>query len=84
MSESGRKIRSTEERVSEIDTKIEFHKDKIKLLEEKKKAILSPTRKQRKKGLKSLMKDSGLTDDEIAKALGFNNALELAEKLAKK
>lgn len=30
------------------------------------------------------MKDSGLTDDEIAKALGFNNALELAEKLAKK
>ena len=49
MSESGRKIRSTEERVSEIDAKIEFHKDKIKLLEEKKKAILSPTRKQRKK-----------------------------------
>lgn len=45
MSESGRKIRSTEERVSEIDAKIEFHKDKIKLLEEKKKAILSPTRK---------------------------------------
>ena len=68
----------------QIDAKIEFHKDKIKLLEEKKKAILSPTRKQRKKGLKSLMKDSGLTDDEIAKALGFNNALELAEKLAKK
>lgn len=84
MSESGRKIRSAEERVSEIDAKIEFHKDKIKLLEEKKKAILSPTRKQRKKGIKSLMKDSGLTDDEIAKALGFNNALELAEKLAKK
>lgn len=84
MSESGRKIRSTEERISEIDAKIEFHKNKISILEEKKKAILNPERKQRKKGLKSLMKDSGLTDDEIAKALGFKNALELAEKLAKK
>ena len=70
-----RKTRTKEERIAEIDKKIESHKKSIETLEAKKEAILNPKPRTRKiKSVNSVIakaKEAGLTPEEIAKKLGL-------------
>lgn len=70
-----RKIRSKEERIAEIDKKIEGHKQNIAALEKKKDAILNPkTRARKLTSVTSIVKkakESGMSSDEIAAKLGI-------------
>lgn len=69
----------------ETAAKIQKHKDAIESLEAKKIAIQNPKpRAARKKGLKSMIKESGMSDADIAKALGFDTVEDLAAKLCSK
>lgn len=69
-----RKRRTVEERISEIDAKIESHKKNIADLEAKKKAILNP--KPRKtlsmNAVLKKAKEKGLSAKDIAKKLDLN------------
>lgn len=69
-----RKRRTADERISEIDAKIEYHKKNIAGLEAKKKAILSP--KPRKalsmNAILKKAKEKGYTAKDIAKKLDIN------------
>lgn len=69
--------RTVEERISEIDRKISFHKSALQKLEEKKKSLLNPKpRNSYQSKMKSLMlkaKRSGMSLDEIAEKLGIEN-----------
>lgn len=63
-----RNIRSVEERVAELDQKIEKKKAELAALEEKKQKLLHPT------SIRSVMtaaKEAGMTPEEIAKKLGL-------------
>lgn len=81
--EKKRVVRSKEERKAEIDKKIAYHKECITALEAKKAAIDSPkTRNGRGKGLKRIMNESKLSDEEMAKALGMPLE-EVKEKIQK-
>ena len=70
-----RKIRSKDERIAEIDSKIAYHKQCIQVLEQKKDGILNPkTRTRKVKSVNrviAMAKESGLTVEEIAKKLGI-------------
>ena len=71
-----RKVRSKEERIAELDKKIEHHKQCIAVLEQKKTAILNPkTRTRKSKSINTIIakaKANGLTSDEIAAKLGIS------------
>lgn len=61
--------RPAEERVAEIDAKINAHKEAIQKLEQKKTAILNPkpriSKAAKTKVLIAKAREAGLTDDEI-------------------
>lgn len=61
--------RPAEERVAEIDVKINAHKEAIKKLEQKKDSILNPkprvSKATKTKVLIAKAREAGLTDDEI-------------------
>lgn len=62
-------IRPLEERIAEIDLKIEKKKAELAILEAKKQKMLHP------KSMRSVMnaaKEAGMTPDEIAEKLGLN------------
>lgn len=62
-------IRPLEERVAELDRKIEQKKAELAALEAKKQKLLHP------KTMRSVMnaaKEAGMTPDEIAEKLGLN------------
>jgi predicted transcriptional regulator len=66
--------RSKEERVAEIDAKIEYHKSNIATLEKKKKDILAPKKKREKKTSYASVfakAKENMSADEIAKKLGI-------------
>lgn len=67
--------RPAEERLAEIDAKIESHKSAIQKLEQKREAILNPKpRTSKAAGMKTLIakaKEAGLTNEEIAEKLGI-------------
>lgn len=65
-----RTIRSVEERVAELDRKINFHKEKIALLEEKKKNLLAPKLSANK--IIAAAKEKGMSVDDIIKKLGID------------
>lgn len=69
-----RKTRTKEERLEEIEKKIDGHKKAIATLEAKKEAILNPKPRTRKvKSVGAIIakaKEAGLTPEEIAKKLG--------------
>lgn len=78
-----RVYRTKEERKAEIDKKIQYHKDCIKVLEDKKKAIDNPRKPgARQKGLKRIIAEGKLSDEETAKAIGIS-VEELRERLLK-
>lgn len=65
---------SKEEKIADIDKKIETHKANIIALEEKKEAILNPQPRKRPASIKSIIdlaKSNGMTPEEIAKKLGM-------------
>ena len=74
-------IRSKEERKAEIQKKIQYHKDCIATLEAKLYAIDNPKTPVRNKGLKRVIAEAKLTDEEAAKALGFASVEEMKAKL---
>ena len=76
-----RVVRSKEERKAEIEKKIQFHKDCIKTLEQKIHDIDNPKTPTRRKGMRRILTEGKLTDDEAAKALGFKDANEMRAKL---
>lgn len=73
--------RTKEERIADIDSKIEFcnkkissYTIKVKQLEDKKKEIENPTPKHRKNTMGNLIKkakDSGISIEEMASKLGI-------------
>lgn len=67
---AGRTTRSLEERVAEIDQKINFHKEKIAMLEEKKKNLLTP--KISATQIIAAAKQKGMSIDDIIKRLGVD------------
>ena len=74
-------IRSKEERKAEVQKKIQYHKDCIATLEAKLDAIDNPKTPVRTKGMKRIIAESKLSDEETAKALGFASADEMKAKL---
>lgn len=66
---SERRVRSKEERIAELDKKIQFHKDKIALLEEKKRQLEAP--KISASQIIKAAKERGWTTEEIIKKLGI-------------
>lgn len=76
-----RVVRSKDERKAELQKKIEYHKECIKSLEAKIKAIDNPKTPVRAKGVRRILAEAKLTDDEAAQALGFSNAEEMKKKL---
>lgn len=74
-------IRSKEERKAEVQKKIQYHKDCIATLEAKLYAIDNPKTPVRTKGMKRIIAESKLSDEETAKALGFASADEMKAKL---
>ena len=64
-----RNVRSTDERVAEIDQKIEKKKQEIKALEERKNKILNPVSMR---SVISRAKELGMKPEEIAKKLGID------------
>ena len=68
--------RTIEERVAEIDAKIENHKNAIQKLEQKKQEILHPQiHLSKAAGLKKIMiavQNKGMENEEIAKRLDLN------------
>lgn len=76
-----RVVRSKEERKAEIEKKIQYHKDCIKTLEQKIYSIDNPKTSTRSKGMRRILTEGKLTDDEAAKALGFKDANEMKAKL---
>jgi hypothetical protein len=66
--------RSKEERIAEIDAKLQIHKRHITALEAKKNMILNPPARKVRTSVKSIIdkaKESGMTPEEIAKKLGL-------------
>lgn len=74
-------IRSKEERKAEVQKKIQYHKDCIATLEAKLYAIDNPKTPVRTKGMKRIIAESKLSDEETTKALGFASADEMKAKL---
>ena len=69
-----RNYRSKEERIAEIEQKIETHRANIAVLEGKKAAILNPAPRRKRVGVGTVLKaakESGMTPEEIANKLGI-------------
>ncbi|MCI8479148.1 MAG: hypothetical protein HFE97_12600 [Oscillospiraceae bacterium] len=69
-----RTIRPKEERIAEIEMKIEAHKETIKNLEAKKQAILSPRKRKARPTAKSVVDmaiKAGMKPAEIMEKLGL-------------
>lgn len=74
MAERSRVKRTVEERVAALDQKIQFHQEKIQLLEIQKKEILNPPKKKKTKSetlneIYKAAKASGKTLDDVLKML---------------
>ncbi len=70
-----RKRRTKEERIAEIDVKIEAHKKNIATLEERKEAILNPKPRKAPLSMNTIIKrakEKGYTAEDIAKKLDIN------------
>lgn len=65
-----RRIRSKEEKIAELDRKIAFHKEKIALLEAKKKELMAPKLSARE--IIAAAKKRGMTTEDIMKKLGID------------
>lgn len=66
--------RSKEERIAEINAKIERHQKEIRNLEAKKEKILNPAPRTSRVGVNKLIKmakEQGLSTEEIAKKLNI-------------
>lgn len=69
-----RVVRSKDQIVEELESKISYHKDCIKKLESKKNNVLNSKPRKKRVGLNSIIskaKESGLSAEEIAKKLGI-------------
>ena len=62
--------RTKEERIAALDEKIQFHLDKIAILEEKKNALTTP--KMTPNQIIKAAHEKGLTTEEIMKKLGID------------
>ena len=74
METNKRTYRTKEERIADLDAKIEYHKKAIASLEDKKKAILTPKTRKGRVGMSSvvrLAKEKGLSAEEIIEKLGL-------------
>jgi len=60
-----RTIRTPEERIAEIDAKIEKHKKDIASLEAKKKAILNPSPKTTYSSVMKYAKENGISPEDL-------------------
>lgn len=70
-----RKRRTKEERIAEIDAKIETHKKNIAALEAKKKALLTPKPRKAPLSINTVLKkakEQGYTAKDIAKKLDLD------------
>ena len=65
-----RRVRTKEERIAELDKKIQYHKDKIAVLEEKKNALITP--KMTPNQIIKAAHDKGWTTEQIIKKLGID------------
>lgn len=75
-------IRPKDERKAEIEKKIKYHEDCITALKQKLEAMDNPRRgASRAKGVKRIIQEAKLSDEETAKALGFASAEEMKQKL---
>jgi hypothetical protein len=82
--EKRRTNRTKEERKAALDVKIAYHEDCIAKLSAAKSKLEEPRKtKTRAKGLKRIISEAKLNDDETAKALGFKSADDLRAKLLK-
>ena len=73
--------RSKEDRIADIEARIAKHKENIKTLEESKQAIIEGRKKVSKaKGVKRILAEAKISDEEMAKALGIT-VDELKSKL---
>ena len=64
-----RKVRTKEERIAILDQKIQYHLDKISVLEEKKSALVTP--KMTPTQIIKAAQDKGWTTEQIIKKLGI-------------
>ena len=65
-----RRVRTKEERIAELDKKIQYHKDKIAVLEEKKNELITP--KMSPAQIIKAAQEKGWTTEQIMKKLGIN------------
>ena len=65
-----RRVRTKEERIAELDKKIQYHKDKIAILEEKKNALITP--KMSPTQIIKAAQEKGWTTEQILKKLGID------------
>ena len=79
-----RNMRTKEERTAEIDKKIAYHKACIEALEAKKASVEKGRRGgTRQKGLKRLIIDAKLSDDELMKVMSLGNEEAIRAELNK-
>ena len=60
---------SVEEKIAELDSKIDYHRACLKKLEEKKTQLLNPKEKLDMKKVAAIVRASGLSVDELAAKL---------------
>ena len=65
-----RRVRTKEERIADLDKKIQYHLDKITALEEKKKALTTP--KMSASQIIKAAHEKGWTTEQIMKKLGID------------
>ena len=65
-----RRVRTKEERIAELDKKIQYHKDKIAILKEKKNALITP--KMSPTQIIKAAQEKGWTTEQILKKLGID------------
>ena len=65
-----RRVRTKEERIAELDKKIQYHQDKIANLEEKKNALITP--KMSPTQIIKAAQEKGWTTEQIIKKLGID------------
>lgn len=75
MEEKKRVRRTKEELVAEVEKKINYHKECIVALEEKKERILNPKTRKKTLTVKRILdyaKSEGMTLEQVAEKLGVN------------
>jgi hypothetical protein len=65
-----RRVGSKEKRIAELNKKIQYHKDKITILEEKKNALITP--KMSPAQIIKAAQEKGWTTEQIMKKLGID------------